>query len=374
MKIDFEQLFIEDVIRGVTVMDKLKVYPIAQALLAAVLFGASAPLAKILLGEIAPVPLAAFLYIGSGTGLLLYQTAKTLRRKRETSEAPLTSKDIPWLIGAIAFGGVIAPILLLWSLKITPASSAALLLNFEGITTTIIAVVFFKEGIGKKIWIAIACVTGASILLSWNFSNQWGISIGALGIVLACVCWGIDNNFTRNISAKNPFTIVMLKGLGAGSFSLVLGIMIGSPFPSISTIIKAMILGCFSYGFSIVLYVLAMRSLGSARTSVFFGTAPFIGVILAFILLKDVPNIMFIFALPLMILGTILLLKEEHFHKHLHEYLIHEHKHFHGDGHHEHKHRPEEIPKGGYHSHEHEHEKMVHEHPHAPDIHHRHAH
>lgn len=355
-------------------MNKSTTQPIIQVLIAALLFGANAPLAKMLLGEVSPVPLAAFLYLGSGIGLFIYQAAIKLGKKKEAGEAPLSKKDIPWLIGAVIFGGVTAPIILMTSLKITPASTASLLLNFEGIATTLIAVIFFREDIGKRIWIAILCISTASILLSWDFSNQWGISIGALGIIGACICWGIDNNFTRNISAKNPFTIVIIKGLGAGGFSLLLSYMIGSPFPSAITIIKVMILGCFSYGFSIVLFVLAMRSLGSARTSAFYGTTPFIGAILAFILLRDVPSVMFFVSLPIMILGTVLLLKEEHAHEHVHEQVIHEHRHYHGDNHHNHYHASGEIPADGYHSHLHEHEAIVHSHPHTPDIHHRHAH
>lgn len=357
-------------------MEKVKKYPIIQALLAALLFGASSPLAKILLGEVAPVPLAAFLYLGSGIGLLIYQMIKAIGKDKDKGlkEAPLSQKDTLWLIGAVIFGGVIAPIISMTSLKITPASTASLLLNFEGIATTLIAVMFFKEGITRRMWVAILFITCASVLLSWDFSNQWGISLGALGILGACVCWGIDNNFTRNISAKNPFTIVIIKGLGAGSFSLLLGCMIHSPFPNIITIIKAMILGCFSYGVSLVLFVLAMRSLGSARTSTFFGTAPFIGAILSFVLFRESLGIMFVISLPIMIIGTVLLFKEDHVHKHKHEHIIHEHRHNHLDSHHEHSHMQGEIPKDGYHSHKHEHKEMEHEHSHTPDIHHRHSH
>lgn len=359
---------------AVNLVDKTKTYPIIQILLAAVLFGASSPLAKMLLGDIEPVPLAALLYIGSGLGLLVFQTFKRHVNNTSDCEAPLSRKDIPWLIGSVIFGGVMAPILSMSSLRITPASTASLLLNFESIATTLIAVIFFKEGISKRIWIAILFITGASILLSWDFSNQWGLSLGALGIIAACFCWGVDNNFTRNISAKNPFTIVIIKGLGAGSFSLLLAFLLHNPIPNVLTIIKAMILGCFSYGASIVLFVLAMRNLGSARTSAFFGSAPFVGAIISFILLGDILNKMFILSLPIMIAGTVLLLKEEHSHKHIHQHIVHNHRHYHSDNHHGHYHAPGEIPKSGYHSHPHEHEAVVHEHPHVPDIHHRHVH
>lgn len=355
-------------------MNKEKVLPMMQALLAALLFGASAPLAKILLGQIDPIPLAAFLYLGSGTGLLVYQTINNIINKEKKGEAPLSKKDFPWLLGAISFGGVIAPIILMISLKVTPASTAVLLLNFEGVSTTLIALFFFKESIGRRVWVAVLCITAASILLSWDFSNQWGFSLGALGVIGACVCWGIDNNFTRNISAKNPYSIVIFKGLGAGIFSLFLSLIFKQQIPNIKIVLLAMILGFFSYGLSIVLFVLAMRNLGSARTSAFFGTSPFIGAILAFILYHEVPSCMFIIALPFMVLGTFFLLKEEHNHKHIHEHIIHEHRHSHNDNHHNHTHVPGEVPLSGYHSHVHEHEKLEHEHPHAPDIHHRHSH
>lgn len=355
-------------------MNKGNIFPIMQALLAALLFGASAPLAKMLLGQIEPVPLASFLYLGSGIGLLAYQMTINMISKEGKREAPLSKKDSPWLLGAILFGGVIAPIILMSSLRITPVSTAALLLNFEGVSTTLIALFFFKESIGKRVWIAVSCITIASILLSWDFTNQWGFSLGALGVVGACVCWGIDNNFTRNISAKNPYSIVIIKGLGAGLFSLFLALILRQDIPDIKVILLAMILGFFSYGLSIVLFVLAMRSLGSARTSALFAASPFIGTILAFILNHDIPSPMFFAALPVMVLGTFFLLKEDHGHSHRHEHAIHEHRHSHNDNHHNHRHIPGEVPPNGYHSHIHEHEELQHEHSHAPDIHHRHAH
>jgi drug/metabolite transporter (DMT)-like permease len=347
--------------RGFCDMNEAKVFPIIQALLAALLFGASAPLAKILLGQIEPVPLAAFLYLGSGTGLLIYQLAINLVNKEKKAEAPLTKKDFPWLLGAILFGGVIAPIILMTSLKFTPASTAALLLNFEGVSTTLIALFFFKESIGRRVLTAVLCITIASILLSWDFSNQWEFSLGALGVVGACVCWGIDNNFTRNISAKNPYTIVILKGFGAGAFSLILALVLSQQIPDIKVVLLAMVLGCFSYGLSIVLFVLAMRNLGSARTSALFATSPFIGAILAFILYRDIPNVMFFVALPVMILGTFFLLHEDHGHEHKHEHIIHEHRHSHNDDHHNHAHFSGVVQPSGYHSHEHEHEEEHHE-------------
>lgn len=355
-------------------MKKSKGYTIMMALLSAILFGASAPITKMLLGKIEPIPLASFLYLGSGFGLLIFQIVNSLIKKQVINEAPLKKKDFVWLSGAIIAGGIIAPIILLNSLKITPASTASLLLNFEGVATTIIAILFFKENVGKQILTAVVLITLASIFLSWDFKNQWGFSIGSFGIVLACFCWGVDNNFTRNISAKNPFSIVTIKGIIAGSFSLLLSMILKNQIPDLRVVIIAMIIGFFCYGLSIVLFVFAMRNLGSTRTSALFGTAPFIGAILSFILLRDIPSSMFFISLPIMIIGTVLLLKEEHHHSHIHEAIQHEHRHNHTDGHHEHEHTDEQIIINGYHSHSHTHKNIEHDHPHSPDIHHRHIH
>lgn len=355
-------------------MNKSKVYPIMMALLASILFGASAPITKILLGKIEPIPLASFLYLGSGVGLLVFQIVNLIIKKKVINEAPLKKKDFIWLVGAIITGGIIAPIILLNSLKITSASTASLLLNFEGVATTIIAIIFFKENAGKQILSAVVLITLASILLSWDFKHQWGLSIGSLGIILACFCWAIDNNFIRNISSKNPFCIVTIKGIVAGLFSLILATILKNQIPNLKIIIIAMIIGFFCYGLSIVLFVFAMRDLGSTRTSALFGTAPFIGSILSFILLGDIPNIMFFISLFIMIVGTVLLLKEEHLHNHIHELIEHEHRHNHDDGHHNHEHNDKQIIVEGYHSHVHMHNAIEHTHPHLPDIHHRHVH
>jgi drug/metabolite transporter (DMT)-like permease len=355
-------------------MKNTKLYPVFMALMAACLFGASAPLTKMLLGKIEPVPLAAFLYLGSGLGLLVFQGLMRFMKKHRIREAPIKSKDIPWLAGAILFGGVIAPILLLVSLNKTPASTAALLLNFEGVATTVIAIIVFKENAGKEIIGAVILITLASIILSWDFSNEWGLSLSALGIVCACICWGIDNNFTRNISAKNPFSIVIIKGIIAGSVSLIISVLFQYQLPKFDVIIISMVIGFFCYGSSIVLFVFALRSLGSARTSALFGASPFIGVILSFILLGDKLSSMFIISLPLMIIGTILLLREKHSHVHRHEPMQHEHSHSHDDGHHNHSHEGAEAANKGKHTHYHVHEATEHEHPHAPDVEHRHVH
>jgi drug/metabolite transporter (DMT)-like permease len=355
-------------------MRKMTIYPAIQAILAAALFGISTPLAKVLLGNMEPVSLASFLYLGSGIGLSLLLLFKRLLSKQAKNEASLSRKDIPWLVGAIAFGGISAPIISMISLQRTPASTASLLLNFESVATTLIALLVFKENIGRRVGVAVAAITISSIILSWDFSNHWGISLGSLGIILACVCWGIDNNLTRSISSKNPYSIVALKGIGAGLFSLCLSLFGGNSLPQLKIALLAMLLGFFSYGLSIVLFVLAMRNLGSARTSAFFGAAPFIGALTSFIIFRSTPDLMFIVALPIMLFGTVLLLKDKHAHLHVHAPVVHEHKHTHNDGHHCHTH--DEIPDcmDICHLHVHAHEPIEHSHPHMPDINHRHGH
>lgn len=351
-------------------------YPKVQAIMAAALFGASAPLAKILLGKIDPILLAALLYIGCGFGLLFIHIFKVITKKIE-KEASLESKDFSWLVGAILSGGVVAPIILMISLKSTPAATASLLLNFESVATTVIAAIVFKEALGKRIWIAVGLITFASIILTWDSSGKWGLSLGALGVIIACALWGIDNNFTRNISAKNPVIIVTMKGIIAGFVSLIIAFLSGNTIPELKVIVAALILGFFSYGISIILFIFAMRNLGAARTSAFFGSAPFIGTIISLFLFQEISEMNFIFSIPIMIVGAVLILWEEHAHKHKHEKTEHNHRHFHNDNHHNHNH--ENFNKiDEYlvceHAHFHIHEDIEHEHAHTPDIHHRHIH
>lgn len=342
-------------------------------LLAAFLFGASAPIAKLFLSNIDPIPLASFLYLGSGLGLLFTKLIMQSKDKPLLTEAKITANDLPWLIGAILSGGVAAPIILLVSLKNTPASTTSLLLNFESVATTVIAILIFREHVTKRIWSAVSLITLASILLTWDSSNAWGFSLGAIGVVAACLFWGIDNNLTRNISLKDPVTIVILKGFFAGTFSLLVSLVLQHPLPKFEYVISALILGFFSYGLSIVLFIVGLRELGSARTSTIFGISPFIGAILSFLIFRELPNQLFIVTIPILLLGTYLLLEEKHDHYHIHHELVHEHKHIHNDDHHDHSH-DEDLAPATIHSHIHRHTNLAHEHNHKPDIHHRHQH
>ncbi len=352
-------------------MNQSRIYPIVQALIAALLFGASAPVAKLLLGEVEPIPLAAFLYLGSGIGLLSVKLFQRVNQQGLDSEAQIKKPDYLWLAGAIIAGGIAAPITLLFSLQNTPAATASLLLSFESVATTLIAFFAFKESISARAWWAIALITLASILLSVIPNAEWGLSLGALGIIAACVLWGIDNNFTRNISAKDPITIVTIKGLIAGSFSLGMAVVLGNKIPSWEVILGALALGSLSYGASIVLFIYAMRGIGAARTSALFSAAPIAGMVLSLLIFQEFPSWMFFIAFPLMVIGTLFLVNEEHEHDHLHEVIVHEHAHTHDDGHHGHSHEGNSAQQ---HSHVHTHPAVVHTHHHMPDLHHRHIH
>lgn len=340
--------------------------------LAAVLFGISAPLSKLLLDGVDPIVLAGLLYLGAGAslGLLLFlrKVAGIVDR-----EARLEKRDLPWLVGAILSGGVAGPILLLLGLQQTSAATTSLLLNFEVVATGLIAFALFRESVGRRTWWAIAAITIGGALLSFDPSDGWGVSLGALLVLGACLAWGFDNNFTGRISLKDPKRIVAIKGLAAGGFSLLLGLGLGRPLPTLSSTLWALALGTVSYGASIALFVQSLRRVGAARTGALFGMAPFVGVALSFIMFRQLPQLTFFFALPLMVLAAVLLAREKHEHKHIHTELSHTHSHKHDDAHHEHIHTSTDVQESS-HVHEHSHQDLSHSHPHKPDPHHRHGH
>ena len=350
-----------------------KIYPPLQAILAAILFGASTPFAKLLLGEMDSIVLASLLYLGCGLGIAILLASQKYFAHLESTEARIRRADLPWLMGAILTGGIAAPIILLFGLKNSSAASASLLLNFEGVATILIAAVVFKEEVGKRTVFAITLITLASVLLSWQPAANWEFSLGALGILGACALWGLDNNFTRNISSKNPLIIVAIKGLAAGTFSLILAFLLGKSIPGIAQILLALLLGFICYGLSIVLFILALRNLGVARTSTFFGIAPFVGMLISIAIFKNIPRGLFLYSVPLMVIGAWLLLGENHQHAHIHERLEHEHAHSHPNEHHTHEHS-QDAPFASEHSHKHLHEVFEHNHAHTPDLHHRHHH
>lgn len=343
---------------------------IALALLAAVLFGASTPLAKSLIGTTSPLMLAGLLYLASGMGLGGWWMMRRLR-SHPSREAPITRSDLPWLTGAAIAGGMVAPVLLMWGLRSTPGATASLLLNLEGVFTVLIAWLVFREHIGVRIAFGMALITVAGVLLSWGQSREFGAAPGALAILGACLAWAIDNNLTRKVAAGDPVQIAGLKGLVAGMTNTGIALALGHALPDVPTAAAAAAVGLFGYGMSLVLFVLALRHLGSSRTGAYFSVAPFIGAALSMPLLREAPGPLFWAAAGLMTTGVWLHLTERHRHEHAHS-LAHTHGHVH-DEHHRHTH---DFPWDGTepHSHHHAHGPSLHNHPHYPDIHHRHGH
>jgi len=339
------------------------------ALLSAALFGLSTPFAKLLIGSIDPWLLAGLLYLASGAGLaVIVLTGVALGTRRE---APLRLADLPWLAGVVVSGGIVGPVLLMVGLAVTPASTASLLLNLEGLATMAIAWVIFRENADRRIVLGAFAILAGAAILSWQ-GGEAAFGWGALAIAGACLAWGIDNNLTRKLSAADPVAIATIKGMAAGVVNLVLAFALGARLPLPADIAAAAVLGFFGYGVSIVLFVLALRHLGSARTGAYFSTAPFLGAIVAVALLGEPVTLALAAAGLLMGAGVWLHLTERHEHEHRHEPMEHDHRHVH-DEHHRHAHAPGDPP-GAAHSHPHRHETLAHTHAHYPDLHHRHPH
>jgi drug/metabolite transporter (DMT)-like permease len=338
------------------------------ALASAVLFGASAPLAKLLLGSTDPQLLAGLLYLGAGIGLAIGQAGRSALGAG-ASEAPLRRADLPWLTAIVVFGGVLGPLLLMLGLARTSAASGSLLLNLEGLATMAIAWVVFRENVDRRLLLGAASILAGACVLS---SQGQGLRIdgGGLLIAAACLAWGIDNNLTRKLSSADPVVIALIKGLVAGSVNLILALLLGSRLPSFGAIGAAFVVGFFGVGVSLVLFVLALRHLGSARTGAYFSLAPFLGAVIAIVLLNEPVTVQLILAGALMAFGLWLHLTERHEHDHTHEATEHEHSHVH-DPHHQHGH---EGTMAEPHTHWHRHEPLRHRHAHYPDLHHRHEH
>lgn len=355
-------------------MKKTLNFPVAEALLAALLFGLNAPFSKLLLREVPPMFMTGFLYLGAGAGMLIIRKLGT-KILDSKEEALLDKEDRPLVILMILLD-VIAPFLLMLGLTFTTAANASLLFNFEMVATTLVARHFFKEAIGKRMGFAIGIITISSILLSVDLGqgSVFSFSIGSLLILAACTCWGLENNCTRNMSAKDPAQIVVLKGFGSGTTAFLIALFTEGPMTfSWVKVLLALLLGFTAYGLSIFFYVRAQRWLGASRTSAYYGAAPFMGVLLSFIILGERPGTLFGIATLLMIGGVLLTINEEHDHSHIHEALVHDHRHRHDDQHHNHSHDCP-ITDEFEHSHFHVHEVIEHCHDHRPDIHHRHAH
>jgi drug/metabolite transporter (DMT)-like permease len=334
------------------------------------LFGISSPLAKLLLADISPVTLAGLLYLGAFLGLFLYSLV-TKKSMPAVKTQQLGRKDLPWLAGAILAGGIVAPISQMAGLNLISGFSTSLLLNLEGVTTAVIAVLFFRENSGKRLWIALLAMTVAGILLSWDSSQGKFNIAGPLLILLAVACWGIDNNLTRQISDKNPIQITYIKGLIGGVISLSIALILGKPLNWDYRLLLALLLGAMSYGISLVFFIKALAGLGSSRTGAFFSLGPFVGAIASIIILREWIGWVMLPALALMAAGVWLISSEKHEHAHTHPAVTHVHMHRHDDLHHLHTHPPV-TPEP--HSHEHIHSEIRHIHAHWPDTQHRHMH
>jgi drug/metabolite transporter (DMT)-like permease len=342
---------------------------IPAALAAALLFGASTPLAKPLLRETSPLLLAGLLYLGSGLGLSLAR----LVRDRGWRLPAMKRNEWRWLLLAIAFGGMLGPVLLMLGLARASAASASLLLNLEVVFTALLAWIVFRENTERRVVLGMVLIAAGAIVLGAR--SAWhavGLGWGALLIALACLCWAIDNNLTRKVSASDAVFLAAVKGLAAGLVNTGLALFLGSRLPAPAAVVEAMVVGLLGYGVSLVLFVLALRHLGAARTGAYFSTAPFMGAAVALLALGEHPSSAFWLAGVLMAAGVWLHLKERHQHTHTHLPMTHTHPHVH-DAHHRHSHGFEWDGREP-HSHEHSHALLTHSHPHYPDIHHQHEH
>lgn len=340
------------------------------ALLSAALFGASTPVAKIFLTDTDPWLMAALLYLGSGIGLLICLLAWRVVG-RAVAQAPLRLHDFPLLALIVLSGGVAGPLLLMLGLSQMEAAPASLLLNLESLGTLAIAWIVFRENVDMRLFVGAMAILAGAIILSWDGSGV-GLGTGALFVVGACLAWAIDNNLTRKLSSADPVQIALIKGLVAGITNLALAASRGATLPDFDVMAGIGLVGFFGYGVSLVLFILALRHLGTARTGAYFALAPFLGAALAIVLLDEPITWRLVAACVLMAIGLWLHLAERHEHRHTHDVQLHEHVHVHDD-HHRHSHLPNE-PAGEPHSHPHRHDPLEHSHAHYPDLHHRHGH
>ena len=345
---------------------KGQIKAITYALLAALFYAINVPVSKILLQFVGPTFMAALLYLGAGMGIAVLSV---FRKKDGVKTQRLAWKDMPYVIGMIVLD-IAAPIFLMLGINYGSSANASLLGNFEIVATTVIALCIFKEAVSKRLWIAIALITLSSIILSFEGTESLKFSYGSLFVLLATICWGFENNCTRNISSKDTYEIVSVKGIFSGLGSLIIAVIGKEDFPEIGYIAAALILGFIAYGFSIFLYVRAQNTLGAAKTSAYYAVAPFVGVFLSFVFLREKLSIIYLTALLVMIAGSVLVicdtLLRHHSHSHQHTFThthdgvththtvthTHEHDHYVTDERHGHRHAVSELERlpGAVHS------------------------
>lgn len=339
------------------------------ALLSAILFGVSPVACKAIVGDMPPALLAGLLYLGSGLGLsgVLFRQAAPVMAVFQA----LSLRQRGNLLGAIISGGIAAPLFLAYGIRFGTASEVSLLLNFEAVTTTLLAWMIFHEHIGLRVWIGKLLIVGASILVVFTGAEGFRLSVPGLSVLAACLLWGVDNNLTRELESVPATLLACVKGLSAGLFNLLLSLMVFHGSASTLQITGVLVIGALSYGASLVLFIHALREIGSARTSTWFASGPFIGTLLAVLLLGERPPAEYWLATLIMLSGMLFLYGETHRHSHTHDAIEHSHRHNH-DEHHQHEHTGSDDSEP--HEHHHIHEMMTHSHVHWPDIHHRHSH
>jgi len=301
-------------------MKDKKIRAVLLAVMAAAFYAVNTPLSKLLLGQVPPTLMAAFLYLGAGAGIgLIY----LFRYKKEQKSERLEKKDAVYAVGMIVLD-IAAPIFLMYGIKLGIASDASLLGNFEIVATALIALLVFRERVSGKLWAAIGLITLSSIILSFEGGEGFSFSRGSALVLLATVCWGLENNCTRSISEKSTYQIVTLKGLCSGAGALLVGLLAGEKIPAVKYILPAMLLGFVAYGLSIFTYIRAQRDLGAAKTSAYYALAPFIGAALSFVLLGDPLTGRYLLALAVMAAGTALVVADTlvQNHSHLHTHVI----------------------------------------------------
>ncbi len=345
---------------------------LGPVLLAAVLFGATAPLCKLLLGDAAPLPLAALLYLGSGVGLAAWMAFRRLAGASVDAGPGLSGTD--WLVvgGAVAAGGVAAPILFLLGLSHAEASTASLLLNLEMVFTAVLAWTLFREGFEGRVAGGLVIVLAGCLVLAWPASGIQAVGAGVLPVAAACLCWGLDNNLTQRLADRDPIRIAAVKGLAGGSVSAALALLSGQAFPAAAPLLAALCVGLCGYGISLVLFIVSLGRIGTARTIGAFAAAPFVGAGLSLLVLGEAPSLSLFVAAMVVLVGLVVALGGRHVHGHTHETVVHAHRHQH-DEHHKHAHQDGDG-NDEPHEHVHSHYPLEHTHPHYPDTHHRHGH
>lgn len=334
------------------------------ALAAALLFGASTPLAKTLLGSEGPFMLAGLFYLGAALAVA------PVSLKGSTAALRTNRKQLRLVGGAVLFGGVLAPVLLLLGLRAAPAASVSLWLTLETVATAALAWGVFREHVDRRTWAAVTLIVLAGVLLAVP-EGRTSLRAGGL-VVLACVCWGVDNNLTSLISGYTPAQTTLVKGLVAGSVNLTIGLLLKPAALHPQLVLAALLVGALSYGVSIMLYISSAQQLGASRSQMLFAISPFLGVLLAWTFFHEPVLLVQLAAAVIMAVGIGLMLTASHEHEHVHEAMEHTHSHRHDDGHHNHEHPG--LARSHQHTHPHAHEPMAHSHRHVPDLHHRHPH